>query len=58
MEGSGYSMLVGGYKQSGEGGGKKPMGAVFEMGVWDRRIKVQMLATVLARGKNGLQPKL
>ena len=51
-------MLVGGYKQSGEGGGKKPMGAVFEMGVWDRRIKVQMLATVLARGKNGLQPKL
>ena len=24
MEGSGYSMLVGGYKQSGEGGGKEP----------------------------------
>jgi hypothetical protein len=28
MEGSGYSMLVGGYKQSG-GGGKEPIGAVF-----------------------------
>ena len=32
MEGSGYSMLVGGYKQSGGGGGKKPIGAVF-MGI-------------------------
>ena len=38
MEGSGYSMLVGGYKQSG---GEKALN------------QGQMLATVLVRGKNG-----
>ena len=38
MEGSGYSMLVGGYKQSE---GKKALN------------QGQMLAPVLARGKNG-----
>ena len=34
MEGSGHFMLIGRYKQNGEGGGKEPMGAVIGMGVW------------------------
>jgi len=42
MEGSGYSMLVGGYKQSE---GKKSL----KLG--------QTLAPVLAQTKNGLRPK-
>jgi len=28
MEGSGYFMLIGKYKQNGEGGDKEPMGAL------------------------------
>ena len=54
-------MPVGGYRQ---GGGKKPMGAVFGMGIWglDPVSKPAIGGTVVGQiasvKTNGLQPKL